>query len=60
MKWDKLTVMSQEAFHLAQSKAEEMGHQELIPEHLLWAFLSQEDNVVLSVLAKIGSNSVKI
>jgi len=60
MKWDKLTVMSQEAFHLAQSKAEEMGHQELKPEHLLWAFLSQEDNVVLSVLAKIGSNSVKI
>lgn len=60
MKWDKLTVMSQEAFHLAQSKAEEIGHQELKPEHLLWAFLNQEDNVVLSILAKIGANSAKV
>jgi len=60
MKWDKFTVMSQEAFQLAQSKAEEMGHQELRPEHLLWAFLSQEENIVLSVLDKIGASAGKI
>jgi hypothetical protein len=29
-------------------------HQELQPEHLLWAFLVQEDNVVNAVLSKIG------
>jgi len=38
MRWDKLTVMLQEAFQLAQSKAQELGHQELKPEHLLWSF----------------------
>jgi ATP-dependent Clp protease ATP-binding subunit ClpB len=57
---DKFTVMSQEAFQIAQSKAEELGHQELKPEHLLWAFLNQEENIVISILAKIGANSSKI
>jgi ATP-dependent Clp protease ATP-binding subunit ClpB len=51
--------MSQQGFQLAQSKAEDMGHQELRPEHLLWAFLSQEENIVNSILAKIGINSKK-
>jgi ATP-dependent Clp protease ATP-binding subunit ClpB len=60
MRWDKLTVMSQEGFQLAQAKAQEWGHQELRPEHLLWSFLNQEENVVLSVLAKIGANVPKI
>lgn len=60
MKWDRFTVMSQEAFQLAQSKAEEMGHQEIRAEHLLWAFLNQEENIVPSILAKIEANSTKI
>jgi len=60
MRWDKFTVMSQEAFQAAQSKAEESGHQELRPEHLLWSFLSQEENIVLGVLAKLGVNVTKI
>ncbi len=54
MRWDKLTVMSQEAFQRAQAKAEEMGHPEIRPEHLLWSFLDQAENVVNSVLVKIG------
>ena len=56
MRWDKLTVMSQEALRLAQSKAEELGQAEIGPEHLLWAFLTQENNIVVAVLAKIGAN----
>ena len=52
--------MSQEAFQQAQSKAEEMQHQEIRPEHLLWSFLNQEENIVVSVLAKIGANISKI
>jgi len=56
MKWDRFTVMSQEAFQIAQSKAEELGNQELKPEHLLWAFLDQAENIVNSVLAKVGVN----
>jgi ATP-dependent Clp protease ATP-binding subunit ClpB len=38
---------------MAQSKAEELGHQEVRPEHLLWSFLNQEENIVLSVLGKL-------
>ena len=60
MKWDKFTVMSQEAFQTAQSKAEELCHQELRPEHLFWSFLNQEENIVSSVLAKLGVNIPKI
>ncbi|TEU07904.1 MAG: ATP-dependent chaperone ClpB [Candidatus Aminicenantes bacterium] len=60
MKWDKFTVMAQDAFQMAQSRAEERGNQELKPEHLLWAFLNQEDNIVNSILGKIGINPSKI
>ncbi|MBC7361570.1 MAG: ATP-dependent chaperone ClpB [Candidatus Aminicenantes bacterium] len=60
MRWDRLTVMSQEAFQIAQSKAMEMGHQELRPEHLLWSFLNQEGNIVNSLLSKIEVNPTEL
>ena len=60
MRWDRMTVMSQEAFQAAQAKAEEMGHQEVRPEHLLWSFLGQEENVVGAVLNKLGIGPQKI
>jgi ATP-dependent Clp protease ATP-binding subunit ClpB len=53
MRWDKLTVMLQEAFQLAQSKAQELGQQELRPEHLFWSFLNQEGNIINSLLTKL-------
>jgi ATP-dependent Clp protease ATP-binding subunit ClpB len=56
MKWDRYTVMSQEAFQSAQSRAEELGHAEILPEHLLWCFLGQEENIVGAILARIGAN----
>jgi ATP-dependent Clp protease ATP-binding subunit ClpB len=52
--------MSQEALQAAQAKAEEMGHQEVWPEHLLWSFLGQEENVVNAVLTKLGVSPQKI
>jgi len=60
MRWDRFTVMSQEAFQAAQSKAEELGHQQLMPEHLLWALLTQEGNIVPEVLAKVGVNADRL
>ncbi|MFA4925153.1 MAG: ATP-dependent chaperone ClpB [Candidatus Aminicenantales bacterium] len=57
MRWDKLTVMLQEAFQLAQSKAQELGQQELRPEHLLWSFLNQEGNIINSLLTKLEVSS---
>ncbi len=60
MKWDRYTLKSQEAFQQAQSKAQILDHQELRPEHLLWALLSQEESVVGALLTKIGANPSKI
>jgi ATP-dependent Clp protease ATP-binding subunit ClpB len=60
MRWDQFTLMSQEAVQKAQGRAEEMGHQEIRPEHLLWSFLAQDENIVNSILAKIGAPAAKI
>ena len=54
MDMNKFTVMSQEALQQAHSRAEQMDHQEILPEHLLWAFLNQKDNIVNALLGKIG------
>ncbi|MBN1270848.1 MAG: ATP-dependent chaperone ClpB [Candidatus Aminicenantes bacterium] len=60
MKTEKFTVMSEEAFQMALSLAEELGHPEVKPEHLLQAFLNQRENIVLALLAKIGVNAARI
>ena len=54
MRWEKLTVMSQEAFREAQAKAGALGHPEFGPEHLLLSFLDKPGNIVNAVLAKLG------
>lgn len=56
MRWDKFTLKSQEALMTAQKKAEELGHQEVKPEHLFWSFLQPDENVVVSILQKLGAN----
>jgi ATP-dependent Clp protease ATP-binding subunit ClpB len=60
MRWEQFTVMSQEAIQKAQAKAEEMGHQEIRPEHLLASFLAQDENIVNAILAKIGAPAAAI
>ena len=57
MRWEKLTVMSQEAFREAQAKAVALGHQEIGLEHLLLSFLERPENIVNAVLAKLGVNA---
>src|SRR5450432_1826115 len=54
MKLDKLTTKTQEALQQAQALAERRGHQELTPEHLLSALLTQEQGVVSALLRKVG------
>ncbi|MFO7734191.1 MAG: Clp protease N-terminal domain-containing protein, partial [Candidatus Aminicenantes bacterium] len=60
MRWDQFTVMSQEAIQKAQVKAGEMGHPEVRPEHVLWSFLTQEENIVNALLAKLGAPAAKL
>ena len=54
MRLDKFTVKSQEALERAQRLAREHGHQELTPEHLLAALVSEGDGTIAAVLEKLG------
>jgi ATP-dependent Clp protease ATP-binding subunit ClpB len=54
IKWDKLTVKSQEALQAAQGLAAENGNPEVLPLHLMAALLEDNEGVVLPVLEKVG------
>jgi ATP-dependent Clp protease ATP-binding subunit ClpB len=53
MRFDKLTIKSQEALAEANAFAERMGNQELRPEHLLWALLGDDGGVVAQILRRL-------
>ena len=54
IRWDKLTVKSQQAVELAQGRASELGNPETLPVHLLLALVEDREGVIPSVLGKIG------
>ncbi len=54
-RFDKLTVKSQEAVQDAQQQAENLGHQQLLPLHLLKSLLAEEGGIVRPLLQKIGA-----
>ncbi len=56
IKWEKLTVKSQEALQGAQALAGENGNPEVVPMHVLAALLEDKEGVVLPVLERIGVN----
>ncbi len=55
IRWDKLTVKSQEAMQQAIAQASELGNPELQPVHLLLALIADREGVILPVLEKIGA-----
>jgi len=54
MRFDKLTIKSQEALAEAQSQATSRGHAEVQPAHLLRALLGQPEGSSVPVLQKLG------
>ncbi|MEM1424609.1 MAG: Clp protease N-terminal domain-containing protein, partial [Planctomycetota bacterium] len=60
MDLNRLTIKSQEALSLAQSKAVELGQVQVEPEHALWALSSQEDGLLPRLLARVGVNPVGV
>src|SRR3984893_6973726 len=54
IKWDKLTVKSQEAVQAAVQMAGEHGNPEVLPLHLMAALLEDREGVVIPVLEKGG------
>ncbi len=53
---EKLTVKSQEALQRAHALAEESGHAQLVPLHVLKSLLDEVDGIPRAILQKIGAN----
>ena len=54
MKFDKLTIKSQEALSEAQSLATARGHSQITSAHLLQSLLAQPEGSTIPILQKIG------
>ena len=54
IRWEKLTVKSQQAMQQAQTQAADLGNPEVLPVHLLLALVEDREGVIPSVLGKIG------
>ena len=54
MRFDKLTIKSQEALSEAQSLASERGHSQITPAHLLRTLIGQPEASTVPILQKIG------
>ena len=54
MRFDKLTIKSQEALQEAQTQCSSRGHQSLEASHLLAALLGQPEGSTVPVLQKLG------
>ncbi len=52
---EKLTVKAQEALQAAQKTATEYANQDILPEHLLYAMLLDDEGIVHNLVSKIGS-----
>ncbi len=53
---NKLTIKAQESVGRAQSSAQERGHPEITPLHLLQSLLEEPEGIVRPVLEKVGVN----
>ncbi len=54
IRWEKLTVKSQQAMEQAGARATELGNPEILPVHLLLALIEDREGVIPAVLEKIG------
>jgi ATP-dependent Clp protease ATP-binding subunit ClpB len=55
IRWEKLTVKSQEAMQEAASVAGANGNPEILPLHLLAALLEDKDGIITPLLQKVGA-----
>ncbi|MCM8779930.1 MAG: ATP-dependent Clp protease ATP-binding subunit, partial [Candidatus Omnitrophica bacterium] len=60
MRLEKFTLKMQEAIESAIFLAKEYAHQQIEPEHLLYALLKQEDSIIISLLDKLEVASFAI
>ena len=56
MTFDKFTIKAQDAIAVAQQKASEYNNQQIEPEHILKAMLSDAEGIISTILKKAGLN----
>jgi ATP-dependent Clp protease ATP-binding subunit ClpB len=54
IRWDKLTVKSQEAVQSAGNLAAENGNPEILPLHILAVLLEDKEGIIVPLLQKVG------
>lgn len=54
MRFDKFTLKAQEVIQNSQEIASKRGHQQIEPEHLLYAIFEQREGIVSPLFKKIG------
>jgi ATP-dependent Clp protease ATP-binding subunit ClpB len=54
MRFDKFTLKAQEVIQNSQEIASQRGHQQIEPEHLLYAIFEQREGIIAPLLGKIG------
>jgi ATP-dependent Clp protease ATP-binding subunit ClpB len=60
MRFDKFTIKSQELIQSAQSLASQHHNQQIEPEHLLAAMLSETQGIAGAMLRKLGASPIEI
>ncbi|MGA1863007.1 ATP-dependent chaperone ClpB [Deferribacter thermophilus] len=54
--WNKMTIKASEALQNAIKLVEDKQQQQLLPDHILYALITQEDGLIVPLLQKIGVN----
>jgi ATP-dependent Clp protease ATP-binding subunit ClpB len=60
MQLERFTLKAQEALAASQKLAQERGHAQVEPEHLMVALLEQESGLAASILERIGSSPASV
>ncbi len=60
MNLNEFTEKAQEALLAAQSLAQEYGHPEIQPEHLLYTLLQQDEGIVPRILQRLGVSAAQV
>lgn len=60
MRFDKFTLKNQEAVQKAAELAQELGHQQIEPEHVAVALIHDDQGIVGSLLTKVGISSERL
>ncbi len=60
IRFDRFTLKAQEAVQESQNIAERNEHQAIDVEHLLYALVSQSDEIVPPIVKKLGGNPAEL